>query len=271
MIGASASVQAASVKAATDFLRGCWSAVPQVAVVLGSGLSQLPEWFHIDRSVSYSEIPGFPAPTAVGHRGRLLLGYYQKIPLVALDGRCHRYEGHAFETITLPVRAIAGWGAKRFVISNASGGLNPRLAAADVLVMRGHLNWMGAIPYGHSLSGSPYDSQLIELALATARAGAFPAWQGIYAGVSGPNYETRAEYRFLRRLGADVVGMSTIPEVLALAEQGCRVLGLSIVTNVAKPDVAVKTTADEVLATAATAAARLWQIIGAVVQDATRL
>lgn len=252
---------------ATDFLRRAWDVIPRVAVVLGTGLGQLPEWFQVDRVIPYAEIPGFPAPTAVGHRGRLLLGFCQQVPMAALDGRCHRYEGHGFEKITLPVRAVAGWGARQFVVSNASGGLNPRLAAADLVVMSGHLNWMGSIPHGRSLVGSPYDPALIELALATARRENFPACQGVYAGVVGPNYETRAEYRFFRRMGADVVGMSTIPEVLALADAGCRVLGLSIVTNVAKPDVVVKTTAMEVVSTAATAAARLWKIIQAVTEQ----
>ena len=276
-------------------IRSQWSERPRVGVILGTGLGGLAAEIVASAVIPYSDLPHFPRSTALGHAGRLVCGTLDGVPVVAMDGRCHLYEGYSPEQVTLPVRVLHALGIECLVISNASGGLNPRLDKGDIVVVNSHVNLMGRrarfgdpARNGHrehlpglrdddasrqetSLPWSPYADDLVDAALAVARRSGFAAMRGTYVGVSGPNYETRAEYRFMTRIGGDVVGMSTIPEVLVASELGLRVLVLSIVTNVARPDVAPElaehTTAASVVDAAAAAAANVCHIVRQVVAN----
>ena len=219
----------------------------------------------------YEQIDGWPRCTAPGHAGRLVCGQLAGTPLMAVDGRFHAYEGHSIEELVLPVRLLAALGASTLIVSNAAGGLNPRLATGDLVVIANHINLLGRgrFPPGRSSprGESPYDDSLRQQALALARRELIPATEGTYVAVAGPNYETRAEYRFLRRIGGDVVGMSTVPEVTAATQLGLRTLALSVVTNVARPDVPRHTTSDEVVAAANLAAPRLCRLVECVIGE----
>jgi len=194
----------------------------------------------------FRDIPCFPHTTTSDHRGIVVCGRLAGVPLIVLEGRCHLYEGYTLDDIALPIRALHACGASMLLVSNAGGGLHPRYQVGDVMVIEDHINLMGRRSVGLDLElATPrpardrlptYDSRLKQQALVAARFGNFVAHQGVYVAVSGPNYETRAEYRFLRRIGGDVVGMSTVPEVITARGLNMRVLGLSVVTNVACPD-----------------------------------
>lgn len=219
---------------------------PRVAIVLGTGLGRLAEQIESPLAIPYADIPHFPRSTALAHAGRLVCGTLEGFPLVAMQGRCHLYEGYTSEQIALPIRVMAAMGAGLFIASNASGGMNPRYRGGDVMVLEDHINLMNSRPCLRQLSSvleaSPrmtatiYDRELIAAALHVARQKNFAAHQGVYVAVSGPNYETRAEYRLFRKIGGDCVGMSTVPEALVAYESGMRVMALSIITNVATPD-----------------------------------
>jgi purine-nucleoside phosphorylase len=197
-----------------------------------------------------------------------------------LDGRCHLYEGYSVNQVTLPVRVLHACGARLLIASNASGGLNPEFVAGDIMVIDDHINLMTrpVLPatcrtvLGRAVrtSPSPYDAQLQEQVLQIARRNSFVAHRGVYVAMTGPNYETRAEYRFLRRIGGDVVGMSTVPEVVVAHALGMRVLGLSIVTNVASPDAPQVVDAADVVDSAAQAEPYVRQIVAGIVELACR-
>jgi purine-nucleoside phosphorylase len=186
---------------------------------------------------------------------------------MAMEGRCHFYEGYSCDEVAFPVRVMRELGAPLLIVSNASGGVNPQLRSGDIVVLADHICWMGRRLFAGWLGAienatrAPYDEPLIERALAIARRENFSARRGVYVSVLGPNYETRAEYRCFRRIGGDVVGMSTVPEILAAARCGMRVLGLSVVTNVAKPDALAKTSGQEVIDIAARSEFKLRQIV----------
>ncbi len=223
-----------------------WPTTPRVAMILGTGLGRLVEHVSAAASIPFAELPQFPRTTAIAHRGHLVCGTMYDVPLLLLDGRCHLYEGYSAAELAIPIRVLHACGVKTLVVTNASGGLNRQLSVGDVVVIEDHINLMGPAVARCGLdrpalrpariSPTPYDDSLRRQALALSRGNHFAAHQGVYAAVVGPNYETRAEYRFLRRIGADVVGMSTVPEVIVAHALGMRVLGLSIVTNVASPD-----------------------------------
>lgn len=263
--------------AATAAVRNQTTFRPAVVVILGTGMHELAARVEVQREIRYADIPGFLPCTAPGHAGRLLLGHWSGTPVVVLDGRCHLYEGHPPDRITLPVRVGQALGADRLVVTNASGGLNPRLRTGDVLLVEDHLNLTFANPLigpPHAEFGPrfpdlcrPYDEALLNLAERTARRYDFAAPRGVYAAMTGPNYETRAEYRMLRLLGADVVGMSTVPEALIAAQLGMRTLALSIVTNLCRPDTPRETTAAEVLHDAEGAQPRVAALLEAVMTD----
>ena len=256
----------ARVRAAAAAIRSCWGGQPEAALVLGTGLHQMSSLIETEAMIPYADIPGFPRSTAVGHNGQLVCGRFSGRPVIAMDGRCHSYEGYSAAELALPVFALRGLGVQRLILSNAGGGLNPQFASGDVVVVADHINVRfrppaGAFPAGGDNDGQPnrhrsgaprptdfaagiarrggapvYDADLIEQALEIARRENFVAHRGVYVAVTGPNYETRAEYRFLRRIGGDMVGMSTVPEAIAASACGLRTLALSVVTNVARPD-----------------------------------
>jgi purine-nucleoside phosphorylase len=233
------------VQDAVGEVRRHWTGKAHVALVLGTGLGNLTDQVHVDTVIPFDTLPHFPRATALSHRGVLVCGRLHKQPVMLLDGRCHLYEGYSLDEVTLPIRVMHACGASVFIVSNASGGLNPHFASGDVMVIDDHINLMGnpgsstsprALPLDRVGYRNGYDAALNRRALEIARTQDFAAHQGVYVAVNGPNYETRAEYRFMRRIGGDAVGMSTAPEVDIAAELNMRVLGLSAVTNIAQPD-----------------------------------
>jgi len=266
----------AHVRAAAATIRGRWDGRPAAALVLGTGLHRLSRLVQAEAVIAYSDIPHFPCPTAVGHRGRLVCGSLGGQAVIVMDGRCHAYEGCSPAELTLPVLTIQSLGARRLILSNAGGGLNPKFASGDVVVVTDHINlffWK----LSRSGLASPvadvdrrgyapmYDSTLIDQTLAIARRENFAAHRGVYVAMMGPNYETRAEYRFLRRIGGDVVGMSTVPEAVAASACGLRTLALSVVTNVARPDCPAIVRAADVIHAAEQAEPHVGKIMAAVV------
>lgn len=249
-------------------IKARWPIKPHVGVILGSGLGELAHHFDIDVRISCKELPHFPQSTADGHLGQLLCGALNGTPVVAMQGRCHLYEGYSVDQVTLPVRVMHALGIEVLVLSCASGGINPRYALGDILIIDDHLNLCGArsLPRRGArpirLPGRRlYCPHLVEAAMRVARSAGFAAHRGVYAGLTGPNYETRAEYRFLRSMGVDAVGMSTVCEAIAAAECGLKVLALSTVTNVCRPDKLTKTAHESVLAAAAAAEPKVRRIV----------
>jgi purine-nucleoside phosphorylase len=248
---------------------------PTVALILGSGLGGLAERIHDAIAIEYCDLPHLPRSTALGHRGRFVCGTLAGARVIAMQGRFHLYEGHSAERAALPVRVMHALGARTLVVSNAAGGLNPQYRVGDVVVIDDQVNLMFRNPLQGATDSRlgprwpdmsrPYDQQLADRAHAIARANAFGCHRGVYVGMLGPTYETRAEYRMARRLGGDVVGMSTVPEVIVAVQLGMRVLGLSTVTNACSPDQLGQTTGEQVLAAAASASNKLQVIVEGVV------
>ncbi|HEU5440387.1 MAG TPA: purine-nucleoside phosphorylase, partial [Ktedonobacterales bacterium] len=244
-VGAEASADA---RTAADFLRQHSGAPPRLAIVLGTGLGGLAEHITGSSVVSYADIPHFPHATVAGHAGRMVLGELQGVPVAAMQGRFHLYEGYAPQQVVLPIRTLRLLGAETLIVTNAAGGLNPAFGAGELMVLSDHIGLatMAGLnplrgpnddalgPRFPSLTNA-YDANLRAQAHAAARALAIPLHEGVYAMVGGPNYETPAELRFLRAIGADAVGMSTVPEVIAARHSGMRVLAISCITNVTLP------------------------------------
>ncbi len=262
-------VPANAVEAAVSAIRAHWSCEATTAVILGTGLGELADELSSAATLSYADIPGFARSTALAHRGRLVCGELAGRPVVMLQGRCHGYEGHSLDTLTFPVRVLAALGIQTLILTNAAGGLNPNYSVGDVMVIDDHIDLMNL--WGRHLACRKtsllkvYDPVLANRAAAAARREDFVLHRGVYVAVSGPSYETRAEYRAFRRIGGDCVGMSTVPEVLAATECGLRILGLSTVTNVACPDKPQTVSAEEVVEVAAIAQPRVRAIICAIV------
>jgi len=257
------------VTTAAAVIRDQWPLRPRCGVIVGTGLGGVADRMDHDFVLPYEQLDGWPRCTAPGHAGRFVCGRLAGTPLVAIDGRFHAYEGRSIDELTLPTRLLAALGVEILIVSNAAGGLNPRLSTGDLVVLADHINLLGR---GRFLADAvepraqkPYDDRLRQQALALARREHIPAVEGTYVAVAGPNYETRAEYRCLRRIGGDVVGMSTVPEVIAAARLGLRTLALSVVTNVARPDVPRHTTCAEVVAAANLAAPRLCRLVECVI------
>ncbi len=245
---------------------------PVAAIILGSGLGGLAQAIEQPTTIPYQDIPGFRTSSAKGHRGELIIGKLENRTVIAMAGRLHRYEGWSNDDIAFPIQLMATLGADRLIVSNAAGGVSPKLSVGDIVVIRDHINWIG----GHSQrnrdivapcplrQSAIYDETMASIALRVAVKEGFNAFPGTYLATLGPTYETRSEYRMMRRIGADVAGMSTVPEVLAAASINMRILGLSMVTNVANPDVAVVADHGEVLAAGQAAAGKMESIVRAV-------
>jgi purine-nucleoside phosphorylase len=234
---------------------------PPVAIILGSGLADAISSGKPGISIAYGSIPGFPRSTVPGHEGRLIIG-----DVAILSGRVHLYEGKTFDEVTFPVRALASLGTRILLVTNAAGGIHPSLRPGHILGIKDHLNLQGTGPTGPrfvSMAGA-YDPELLKTAASVARSKRIPFRRGVYAAVRGPAYETPAEIRMLRTLGADAVGMSTVPEVIAARERGVRCLGLSMITNTAAGGHAGEVSHEEVLHAGAMHAARLARIISGV-------
>ncbi|TWT82151.1 Purine nucleoside phosphorylase 1 [Planctomycetes bacterium CA13] len=251
---------------------------PLTSIILGSGLGGVADKIEKAVAIPFNKIPGFARSTAGGHRGQLILGELEDTPIVAMAGRFHRYEGWTIDQITFPVYVMASLGADRLIASNAAGGVNPKLRVGDIVVIRDHLNWIhgpSRIPKAQTRNllgrrGNLYDPPMAKLAIQTSLARNFTAYQGTYLATLGPTYETRAEYRMMRRIGVDVVGMSTVPEVLAASAIGMRTLGLSMVSNVARPDAPIGEAGanhEEVLAAGKAAETKMESIVRAIVKN----
>ncbi len=261
---------------ATAAIRGRSELAPEVAIILGTGLGALAAEIDLQTAIPYEEIPHFPLSTVESHTGRLLLGTLAGRRVVAMQGRFHCYEGYNLQELTLPVRAMRLLGAETLVVSNACGGMNPLWQPGDLMVLDDHLNLLGGSPLiGPNLDelgprfpdmSEPYDRELIRLAEDAALELGIPLRRGVYAAVSGPNLETRAEYRMLRFLGADVIGMSTIPETIVARHMGMRVLGISIITDACLPDALQPAEIQQIIRTAAGAEPKLTALVKAVLE-----
>ena len=261
---------------AAAYIQQQWQTTPKIGVVLGTGLGPLADSITADAVIDYRDIPHFPRSTALAHKGKLVCGSLAGVSVVAMQGRCHIYEGYDLATLALPVLTMRALGAEILILSNASGGVNPQFKCGDVMVQDDHINFMFTSPlagvqldaaasaemlrFGRPMA-TPYCPRLADQALAIARRNNIPAHRGVYVAVTGPSYETRSEYRLFRKLGGDTVGMSTVPEAIAAASVGMRTLALSVITNVAKPDAPEKVDAEDVVNVAAAVEPLLREIV----------
>ena len=228
---------------ATRVIRSRISVEPRIAVVLGSGLGGFADDFEEATAIPYEEIPGFMRSTAQGHAGRLVIGKVDSVPVLAMQGRVHYYEGYSLEEVTFPVRTFGLLGVKTMVLTNAAGGINVQLTQGALMVISDHLNLMGVNPlrgpnderFGPRFPdmSAVYSPELQALVVDEAKAIGVEVRRGIYGALSGPSYETPAEIHLLRNLGADAVGMSTVPEAIVARHMGLEVLGISCITNMA--------------------------------------
>jgi purine-nucleoside phosphorylase len=254
----------AAVRERTDFR-------PAVGLILGTGLGELASRVEAAATIPYGEIPHFPSPTAETHRGNLVFGRLGSCDVVAMQGRVHYYEGYTMQEVTLPVRVMRALGSEVLILSNAVGGMNPQLRPGDITVVTDHINFMGDNPLigpnderlGPRFPdmSQAYDRQLVDLVEEVALAERIPLKRAVYVAVAGPNLETAAEYRFLRGIGADTVGMSMVPECLVAVHGGLRVLGLSVVTDACFPDALKPADVSEIIRVANTTQPRLETLV----------
>ena len=250
---------------------------PELGIILGTGLGKLAGDVKPETVIPYEDIPHFPVPTVESHRGRLILGTLNGRPVAVMQGRFHYYEGYDTQQITHPVRVMKELGINTLVVSNASGSVNPQLKAGEVAVITDHINLTGQNPLRGPNDDSLgprfphmcdcYDPALVNLATEVALKLGIRLYPAVYAWVTGPNLETAAEYRYLRNIGADLVGMSTVPEVIVARHAGLRVLGFSVITDMGLPDAMRPVGLPEVLRMAGLAEPKLTAIVGEVVKQ----
>lgn len=259
------------IQEATSFLKQHWSQSPAVGLILGTGLGGLARQIKAEAEIPYGSIPHFPKSTAPSHAGKLLCGTLEGVPVMAMEGRFHYYEGYSLRQVTFPIRVMKAMGAKFLFLTSAVGGMNPQYSLADLIIIEDHINLMPDNP----LRGvnddrlgprfpdmsQPYDRELVEIARKTALQLAISAHKGVLVAVPGPNLETRAEYRMLRQMGADIVGMSTVPECIAAVHAGLRTVAFSIVTDMCLPDALEPAEIEKILRVAAEGGARLEQLL----------
>lgn len=265
---------------AAGVVQAAWPHRPRFAIILGTGAGVLADRIAQEVVLPYSQLPGFPRSTAIGHKGQLVCGRIEGQPVLAMQGRFHLYEGYAVDEATLPLHVMQRLGVEVLFVSNAAGGVSPDLRRGGLVLLYSHIDLMfrstprmtGEVCLGRPglRSDRAYDPGLLATALQLARQHDIPIRPGVYASMLGPNYETRAEYRMLRRIGADVVGMSTVPEVAVAGALGMRVMGVSIVTNEASPDALGVTTGEEVVDAAALAAPNLERLVSGVIASLSR-
>lgn len=256
---------------ARDFLRGKGAGEPTIGLILGTGLGGLADEIQADVQIPYAEIPHFPASTVESHAGQLTFGTLKGHSVVAMEGRFHHYEGYSLKEVTFPVRVMKSLGVETLFITNAAGGMNPQYDLADVVIVEDHIDFLPDNP----LRGvndddlgprfpdmlEPYDQGLVQLAKETALELGIPAHKGVFVVVSGPNLETRAEYRMLRQWGADVVGMSTVPEALVAKHAGLKTAAFSIVTDLCLPDALEPVDIQKIIEVAGRGGERLGRLI----------
>ena len=264
-----------SVEEAATFLKETAPRDPSTAIILGTGLGGLADEMEVDAAVAYEDLPHFPSTTVESHKGQLLIGQLDSVPVLAMQGRFHLYEGFSAREATFPIRVLGAFGIDTLLISNAAGGMNPHYSRGDLMLTTDHINFQGANPLvGPNVEewgprfpdmSEPYDVELRTHAQEVALERGIQLHQGVYVSVLGPNLETPAEYRFLRQMGADVVGMSTVPEVIVARHMGLRVMSISVITDECFPDALEPVKIEEVLAAADAAAPYLQAIFQGVV------
>lgn len=245
---------------ATKFIREVYAGKPTIGIILGTGLGGLAGQMKVETTIAYETIPHFPTSTLEGHAGELIGGTLSNKPVLALSGRFHIYEGCSLREATFPVRVAKALGVETLIVSNAAGGLNPQYRAGDLMLIDDHINFMGDNPLiGHNDDTlgprfpdmcEPYSRKLIDLAESIAMAKGIKLHRGVYLACPGPSLETRAEYRFMRQMGADAVGMSTVPEVIVAVHAGLKVLGFSAITDECFPDSLKPVDMERIIATA---------------------
>lgn len=267
----------AKIEQAAGYLRGRTRVQPALGIILGTGLGGLVREIDAAEVIPYDQIPNFPVSTVESHAGRLIFGTLAGKPVMVMQGRFHYYEGYTMPQITFPVRVMKALGARTMLVSNACGGVNPGYAAGDIMIMADHINFMGdnpllgrnEEPLGPRFPDMcrAYDPELIALAQRVALAERIKVQQGVYMAFSGPNLETAAEYRMARAMGADVVGMSSVPEVIVARHAGLRVLGLSIVTDLGLPDALQPASLEHILKVAAEAEPKFVRLASRIVAE----
>lgn len=265
-----------AVLASSAVVRERFSVVPDVAMILGTGLGALAREIESPVALPYHEIPGFPRSTVESHAGRLLCGSLGRTTVLAMQGRFHRYEGYTLQEVTFPVRVLRALGVKTLIVSNACGGMHPLWNVGELMLIADHINLLCDNPLvgpnDDSLGprfpdmSEPYDARLRDIARAVAADRKILLREGVYVAVSGPCLETRAEYRMLRGMGADVVGMSTVPEVIVAIHSGMRVLGFSIITDKCLPDALEPASVGQIIAVASRAEPNLTSLVRGVLE-----
>lgn len=259
------------IKETSDFLRSKMVGIPKVAIVLGTGLGGLVDYFNIKKEIPYSEIPNFPVSAVKGHKGSWIFATMNGVDVIIQNGRFHFYEGYNMKTVTLPVRIFKELGVKTLFLSNAVGGLNPEFKVGDIMLINDHINFMFDNPlWGKNYEelgprfpdmSDAYSPRLRQLAHKTAEKLGIQLQEGVYVGVMGPNFETRAECRMFHLMGADAVGMSTVPEVIVARHSGMEVFAMSVITNLSLAPVQEKATHDAVLEEAKTVGPRMSSLV----------
>ena len=267
---------AADIQRTVSAIRARTEARVDVAVILGTGLGKLANEMDVSTAIPYREIPGFPLSTVESHEGRLLFGRLGGKLVVAMQGRFHRYEGYALQQVTFPLRVMRALGAGTMIVTSACGGMHPLWAPGELVLIADHINLLGDNPLvgpNDDTMGprfpdmsAAYDPGLRATAREAARDLRLTLREGVYVAVAGPNLETPAEYRFLRTIGADVVGMSTVPEVIVAVHGGMKVLGISIITDQCLPDALEPADVERIIRTAATAEPNLTRLVTAVLE-----
>jgi purine-nucleoside phosphorylase len=260
-----------------DFLRSRIRQSPRTGLLTGTGLGEAAEGLQVSAAFEYAELPHFPASTVPGHAGRLLFGRIDGRSVMVMQGRFHLYEGYSPAEVAFPIRVMQELGARRVLVTNAAGGLNPAHAPGDLMLITDHINLSGENPLvGRNTDDwgprfpdmtRAYDRKLIGLAQAAAGAAGIALRTGVYAGLKGPSLETPAETRFLKIIGAEAVGFSTVQEVIAAVHAGMAVLGVSVITNVNDPDRPVPATVEEIIAVARRAAPNLAKLLAGVLRQ----
>lgn len=275
-VGAISAHTLEAVEAAAAVVRASFARVPDVALVLGTGLGGLAREINVEAAIEYADLPGFPLSTVESHAGRLLCGTLGGKTVMAMQGRFHRYEGYTLQQVTFPVRVLRALGASTLVVSNACGGMNPEWAPGDLMLIADHINLLGDSPLIGANDdrlgprfpdmSEAYDADLRRLAREVASTQGMTLREGVYVAISGPNLETRAEYRMLRTLGGDVVGMSTVPEALVAVHAGMRVLGISIITDACIPETLQPVDLATIIAMAGKAEPKLTSLVRGVLE-----
>lgn len=262
---------------AFEYIRRHYKKSPEIGIVLGTGLRGLVDEIQVEKTVAYNFIPHFPISTVESHFGRLVFGTIGDKEVVAMQGRFHYYEGYSMQEITFPIRILKMLGVKTLLISNAAGGLNPNYKKGDLMIIEDHINLQPANPlagpnredFGPRFPdmGEPYDRELIRRAGEIAQANGSRVHTGVYLAVTGPNFETRAEYRYMRMIGGDVVGMSTVPEVIVARHMSLRCFAISVITDECDPDHLVPIDVAEMMEVAGKAEPTLTRILRLLIQE----